>query len=99
MAAQPSPIPPDVRSARARVLVVEDDADHLRVLREILEEEGYAADGAGDGAEALGVVLRGPPPDIILLDLILPVMDGWRFVAELRAQPTHAHIPVLTMTG
>jgi CheY-like chemotaxis protein len=77
------------------ILVVEDDPEHCEAVRDLLEEEGYRVRAAGDGRDALERLLAGPPPDLILLDLRLPKMDGWAFMAELKARPDLARIPVV----
>ena len=64
-----------------RVLVVEDDAGLRQFTREWLEDAGYEARVAENGAEALGALSWGP--DLILLDLAMPVMDGWQFLERL----------------
>ena len=79
-------------------LVVEDDADHRATVRDILEEEGYRVDIAVHGGDALARVLAGPQPDLIVLDLVMPVMDGWAFMAELKARPALAAIPVVVIS-
>ena len=82
------------------ILVVDDDLDHRMVVRDILEDEGgYRVETASDGREALDRLEAGPPPDLILLDLGMPVMDGPAFLWELRAHPTLAAIPVVAMSG
>ena len=83
----------------ACVLVVDDYADERAIVRETLEDEGYTVMEACDGREALARVLHGPHPDLVLLDLLMPSMDGWQFVAELRAHPDLADIPVVVATG
>jgi DNA-binding response OmpR family regulator len=75
----------DVAGA-ARVLVVEDDASFRWVLEEVLREAGYAVEAAPDGAAALAVVRRWPP-DVILLDCNMPVLDGPGFLAAYRQEP------------
>ena len=70
----------------ARVLVVEDEATIRWVLAEVLRDEGYAVETAPDGAVALAVVRRWPP-DVILLDCNMPVLDGWGFLAAYRREP------------
>jgi two-component system, NtrC family, response regulator AtoC len=86
---------PDPRTVPAGLLVVEDDVDHRTTVCEILEEEGYRVETAIHGRDALGRLLAGPPPDLILLDLMMPEMDGWVFIAELHARPDLATIPIL----
>ncbi len=70
------------------ILVVEDDPDTRAGLVSFLEAEGFAVRSAGNGREALDV-LEGAavPPRLILLDLMMPVMDGWQFLAERRRRP------------
>jgi CheY-like chemotaxis protein len=70
----------------ARVLVVEDDSAILDLLRDLLADEGYSISAARNGAEALEQV-REAPPDVILLDMLMPVMDGWAFAREYRQLP------------
>jgi urea transport system substrate-binding protein len=65
------------------ILVVEDDADLRLALMTSIEMAGYLADGAENGVEALESVER-TTPDLILLDMKMPVMNGWEFVAALR---------------
>ena len=70
------------RNATGRVLVVDDDPDILDALSEILEVEGYEVQRARNGREALQR-LEHAPPDLVLLDLMMPVMDGWEFARSL----------------
>jgi CheY-like chemotaxis protein len=96
---------PALGSARMRdrhaglVLVVEDDIDTRESVGELLEDSGYSVLGAGNGAEAVHLLQSGPVPSLILLDLMMPVMDGYRFRAEQRSDPTLAAIPVVVMTA
>jgi two-component system cell cycle response regulator DivK len=85
------------RLARPRVLVVDDAAYNREVLVQNLEDE-YETLEAADGATAL-TVARAEQPDVILLDLSLPVMDGWETVRRLRQDPVTAWIPVLAVTA
>ena len=80
------------------VLVVDDDADHSAAIRDILEEEGYCVRAAVNGREALQGLLEGALPDLILLDMMMPVMDGWTFAAELKLRPALAAIPVVAIS-
>jgi CheY-like chemotaxis protein len=82
-------------------MVVEDDADILRAVVQVLEDEGYAVTAAENGRVALAA-LRAPgarPPCVILLDLMMPVMDGWAFRAEQLRDPALASIPVIVLTA
>jgi CheY-like chemotaxis protein len=85
--------------AAGRILVVEDDADIRHALMELLNEEGYQVDGAGNGLEALAALRGGPRPDLILLDLMMPIMDGWQFRSAQRKDPSLAAIPVVLLTA
>ena len=82
-----------------RVLVVEDDPGTRRGVQELLEGEGFAVDGAEDGAEALSFLRRNSPPAFILLDLAMPGMTGWEFRREQLADPELRRIPVVVMTS
>jgi CheY-like chemotaxis protein len=76
------------------ILVVEDDHDVRVTLRAVLEEEGYAVFTATNGRDALDLLEREEPrPGLILLDLMMPIMDGWQFAALLKANATLAAIP------
>jgi DNA-binding response OmpR family regulator len=80
------------------VLIVEDDPAIAEVLQLVLEAEGYAADRARDGLEALER-LDGKRPDLILLDLMLPRMDGATFAAELERRGLRGGIPILILSA
>ena len=84
-----------------RVLVVEDDPGLRQFTREWLEEAGYETRSAENGAEALGALPWNP--DLILLDLAMPVMDGWQFLDRLTASDGSASRtvtpPVIVLTG
>jgi CheY-like chemotaxis protein len=84
---------------RARhILVVDDNPDLRAILRELLEEEGCCVYEAADGKMALEI-LRSLVPDLIVLDLVMPVMDGWTFYAELQNDPRVARVPVAFLSG
>ena len=80
------------------VLVVDDDADVRELLRRMLESDGYAVVEAENGRAALGA-LRAGRPAVILLDLMMPEMDGFEFVAELRRDEAWRTIPVVVITA
>jgi two-component system chemotaxis response regulator CheY len=80
------------------VLVVDDDPDHRLLVREVLEAEGYQVETANHGREALDRLHAGLVPNVIVLDLIMPVMDGWAFVSALKRDPAVASIPVVVTT-
>jgi two-component system, chemotaxis family, chemotaxis protein CheY len=81
---------------RRTILVVDDDIAVLRTVVEILTEEGYHLATATNGAEALDV-LEKITPHLILLDMRMPVMDGWQFAQALRGN--QQAIPILVMTA
>lgn len=83
---------------RGRVLIVDDEPDVLLLCRVNLEFEGYEVDEASNGAEALARV-RERQPDAILLDVMMPEMDGWQVLETLKADPELADIPVVMLTA
>ena len=78
------------------ILVVEDDPVQRQVAATYLQRAGYAVALAAEGGEALGI-LETQAPALILLDMLMPGMDGWAFAHELRARGQH--IPILVMTA
>jgi CheY-like chemotaxis protein len=85
-------------SPTASVLVVDDDED-LRLLFQLgLKRAGFRISEAANGREALDAVRR-DRPDLILLDLMMPVMDGWECLSALKADPGLRGIPVFIVTG
>ena len=86
-------------SVRDVILVVEDDVSTRRGLLAFLDEEGYSAVGAENGRHALDVLREIEPPSLILLDLMMPVMDGWQFLTERAAVPRARDCPVVLLSG
>jgi two-component system response regulator MprA len=80
------------------ILVVEDDAVQREGLALLLREEGYTVLTAADGQETLHSLRNDPTPDLILLDMLMPVHDGWRFLKE-RTWSRLASIPVVIVTS
>lgn len=80
-----------------RILVVDDDATVAEVLTRYLEREGFAVDTVGDGEAALAAAASSPP-DLVVLDLMLPGIDGLEVCRRLRAAGT-AHVPVVMLTA
>jgi CheY-like chemotaxis protein len=80
------------------ILIVEDDDDIREALAQILELEGYAVREAVNGREALDVSAR-ELPCLILLDLMMPVMDGWQFRSEQMKDPVLSQIPVVVISA
>jgi two-component system response regulator MtrA len=89
-------IPSDKRMTR--ILVVDDDESVLEAICLILEDEGFAVTAARSGAEALDV-LRGQPVDLVVLDVLIPDMDGLDLCRRIRAEPRVAHLPILFLTA
>ena len=89
----------DQSSAVGRiVLIVEDEAPLRRVLRDLLEREGFTVLEASNGIQALDQVDRGAP-DVVVLDLNLPQLDGFGVLSRLRAKPATAKLPVIILTA
>jgi two-component system, cell cycle response regulator DivK len=84
--------------ARPRILVVEDNADMREFLQRILERRGYGYLEATDGVEGMELVRR-ERPDLILMDLALPTLDGYEATRLLRANPDYATIPIVAVTA
>ena len=81
------------------VLVIEDDTDVRNALAELLSAEGYAVSLTADGGEALETLRAGLRPSVILLDLMMPNVDGWDFRRAQLDDPTLAPIPVILLTA
>lgn len=81
------------------VLIVEDDLDIAENLKALLVLEGYETFISKDGREALEQLHNGCHPDLILLDLMMPVMDGFQFYQAQQSEPNLADIPVVVMTA
>jgi CheY-like chemotaxis protein len=81
-----------------RVLVVDDEPDVLLLCRVNLEFEGYAVSEASDGERAMEQV-RAERPDVVLLDVMMPRMDGWQVLAALKADEELRDIPVVMLTA
>jgi hypothetical protein len=87
-----------VAGAPANVLVVDDDEATRQVIRRTLVKQGWAVVDAANGRAALERVAQ-HPPEVILLDLMMPDMDGFEFVKRLRDNPAWAAIPVVVLTS
>ncbi|MGA2802137.1 MAG: response regulator [Verrucomicrobiota bacterium] len=83
---------------RRKILVVEDDADQLEVIRLVLEKAGFAIGTAANGSDAL-VKTRSILPDLVVLDLMLPGLNGFDICEILRKNPATASVPVIMLTG
>jgi CheY-like chemotaxis protein len=81
------------------VLVVEDDPDLREMMAQLLRLEGFDPVVAENGRDALKVLRSGARPDVILLDLMMPIMDGWQFRREQQSDRALADIPVVVATA
>jgi CheY-like chemotaxis protein len=80
-------------------ILIVDDSAHIRdLLIDYLEEEGYSAEGAANGLEAIQC-LHTRPFQLVLLDVMMPIMNGWQMLQAMRAEPAFAAIPVMLMTA
>src|SRR4029078_1295592 len=81
-----------------RVLVVEDQEDNRQILRDLLANVGYEMIEAQDGEEAL-IAARTQSPDLILMDIQLPILDGYEATRRIKAQSDLRHIPIIVVTS
>jgi CheY-like chemotaxis protein len=95
---EPGPPASGVSALGAKILLVEDEDSLRRVMKDLLEREGYVISEARDGVQALDQVDR-HAPDLIMLDLNLPGLDGYTVLEQLRSRPATAHIPVIVLTA
>ena len=91
--------PSSDRDFRPRILLVEDDDDSRTALAKLLESHGFRVSQAADGIEALNALHRENLPDLILLDLVLPRMNGFEFHALIQEDKTLSKIPVILCSG
>ena len=83
----------------ARILVVDDDNAIRETLRAILEDEGYQVLTAANGRDALARLEATEPPALCIIDLVMPVLNGWDLCAELARRPELARVPVLLVSA
>jgi len=81
------------------ILIVDDDPDFQDALANLLQSRGYVVSSADNGAKALQRLRESDPPGLILLDLMMPVMDGHEFLAQRNADPVLADVPVVVLTA
>jgi len=86
-------------AARCPVLIIEDDDDLREMMDQLLTLEGYQPETASNGKEALDFLHGGGRPDLILLDLMMPVMDGWEFRRRQREDPQLSKLPVVILSA
>ncbi|MDD5628624.1 MAG: response regulator [Elusimicrobia bacterium] len=88
----------ETRRALPRILLADDEPDLLALMKETLERQGFEVSTALDGQEALAAI-RQAPPDIAVLDLIMPRCDGFTVCRELRKDPLFAHLPIIILSA
>jgi CheY-like chemotaxis protein len=98
LATAPAKLASSPRNAQGHVLVVDDTRSFLTAARDYLELRGYAVSTAGGGSEAIASV-QAQPPDLILMDIQMPEMDGLTVTRTLREDPAAAQIPVIALTA
>jgi len=82
----------------ARILVVEDNADNMTLISDVLHSLGYTVLSAKDGEDGVKSA-RSEKPDLILMDLSLPRMDGWTATRTIKGEPELAKIPIIALTA
>ncbi len=82
-----------------RVLIVDDDITSRYLLVATLEQAGMEVTEADDGQQAVDLLAEAPPPNILVLDVMMPVMDGFTACERIRSMPEGAHLPILMLTG
>jgi two-component system, cell cycle response regulator DivK len=85
-------------SNKGTILYVEDNQDNRKLVRRVLEADGYAVDEAKNAQEAL-VYLNIKPPALILMDISMPDMDGYTLTTKIKAMPEFAKLPIIAMTA
>jgi CheY-like chemotaxis protein len=91
--------PPAAADQQHKLLIVDDDSDIRETLAEVLTDEGFDVTAASNGLEALRLLRAGFRPCVIVLDLMMPVMDGFRFRDEQRTEASLSDIPVVVITA
>jgi len=81
------------------ILIVEDDADLREMMAQLLTLEGFQTTTVANGREALEYLSQHAKPDVILLDLMMPVMDGWEFRRQQASDPSLARVPVIVLSA
>lgn len=79
------------------ILIVDDDPDILEGITAILESQPYRLATARDGKKCLEMMDQ-EVPDLLILDLLMPRMDGWGVIREMRSEPRYAHVPIMVLT-
>ena len=79
--------------------MVDDEADAREALAELLEQYGYSVISAANGRQALDYLHNSAPPAVVILDLMMPVMNGWEFLEQQSRDPALLDIPVIVLTA
>ena len=87
------------RNNSKNILLIEDEVDIRTILKEALEWEGYRVYTASNGKEGLEMLPEMPAPSLILVDLMMPVMNGWEFADALETYRAYADIPIVTLSA
>lgn len=85
-------------SNQKRILIVDDEPDFSMIVQTHLEKEGFATELAYNGLEGYEKI-KANPPDAIVLDVMMPEMDGYQLCAKLKKDPTYAEIPIILLTA
>jgi DNA-binding response OmpR family regulator len=85
-------------ASRNRILCIEDDVDMLELFRVLLTRQGYVVQGVTKGQEGLEIIRR-EKPDLVILDIMMPVMDGWQVYQQMKEDETTRHIPTIVVTA
>lgn len=86
-------------SARQRLLIIEDDVHMAYLLGYLAEKERFDVETIADGRKAVERIDAGPAADLVLLDVMLPYLDGFELLARLRANPAWLQVPVIILTS
>ena len=87
------------KNASRNILLIEDESDIREILKDALEWEGYRVYTASNGKEGMEILLEMPTPGLILLDLMMPVMNGWEFANELQTDREYVDIPIVALSA
>ena len=86
-------------TSKKSILIVDDEDDIRDTLRDVFEDEGYVVEAAANGEEALAVLRARPKPALVILDLLMPIMDGNALYRAMKADPAFADIPVIVSSS
>jgi CheY-like chemotaxis protein len=88
-----------IPNGESPILIVDDDEAVLEALADLLSVSGYEVVRANNGARALNYMRNHPPPALVIHDLVMPVMDGWRLQKEMKKDSAMARLPVIVMSA